>query len=153
MAAPKSNQFWNLRLTHGRKHAIATHQELEQNFIEYCQWIEENPLIEIDYRGKDATKVELPKMRAMTKDSFALACGVSGWHVIESWKQRSDDFLQVISRIELLIYNQKFVGAAAGFLNPNIIARDLGLADKKDVEISGEPFMIIRSETDGKTNT
>ena len=31
-----------------------------------------------------------------------------------------------------MIYEQKFTGAAAGLLNPNIIARDLGLADKTD---------------------
>jgi hypothetical protein len=153
MAAPKSNQFWNLRLKHGRNHAIETHEQLEQNFEEYCNWIENNPLIEIDYRGKDATMVELPKMRAMTKDSFALACGLSSWRVIDSWKERSEGFLLVITRIENIIYNQKFVGAAAGFLNANIIARDLGLADKKDLEITGEPFMIVRSETDGKTNS
>ena len=29
-----------------------------------------------------------------------------------------------------IIYNQKYSGAAAGFFNANIIARDLGLANK-----------------------
>jgi len=32
-----------------------------------------------------------------------------------------------------VIYRQKFEGASADMLNPNIIARDLGLADKKDL--------------------
>jgi hypothetical protein len=31
-----------------------------------------------------------------------------------------------------IIYTQKFTGAAAGFLNPNIIARDLGLKEHTD---------------------
>jgi hypothetical protein len=31
------------------------------------------------------------------------------------------------------MYEQKFSGAAAGLLNPNIIARDLGLADKSEI--------------------
>ena len=44
------------------------------------------------------------------------------------------DYMSVITRIEETIYNQKFTGAASGFLNPNIIARDLGLVDKKEVE-------------------
>jgi hypothetical protein len=131
MAAPKTNQFWKLRLTHGRKHAIATPEELQQNFVEYCTWIEENPLIEVDFKGKDATHVNIPKMRPFTKEGFALACGLSGWDVIESWKKR-EGFMEVITRIDKYIYNQKFEGAAAGFLNPNIIARDLGLADKTD---------------------
>ena len=33
---------------------------------------------------------------------------------------------------------QQFEGAAAGFLNPNIIARKLGLTDKSEVKVSQE---------------
>ena len=130
----KGNQFWKLRLKHGRNHSIATHEELEENFIEYCEWLENNPLIQIDFRGGAAKKVSIPKMRPMTKEGFALACGVNGWEVIEKWKARSNDFNDVITRIEKNIYNQKFEGAAAGFLNPNIIARDLGLVEKKEID-------------------
>lgn len=134
MAAPKKNQFWKLRLTHGRSHAIESPEELWDNFIEYATWLEENPLIEIDYKGRDADKVEIPKMRPFTKEGFALACGLSQWSVIESWKKR-EGFLQVITRIEKYIYNQKFEGSAAGFLNPNIIARELGLKDNSEIVI------------------
>ena len=38
---------------------------------------------------------------------------------------------------EEIIYNQKFTGAAADLLNPNIIARELGLADKQQNEHTG----------------
>jgi hypothetical protein len=44
-------------------------------------------------------------------------------------------FSWVITRIKETIYEQKFTGAAAGFLNANIISRDLGLIDKKDVKV------------------
>ena len=37
-------------------------------------------------------------------------------------------------RAESVIRSQKFAGAAADLLNANIIARDLGLAEKKQVE-------------------
>lgn len=43
--------------------------------------------------------------------------------------------MQVTTRIDEIIYKQKFEGAAVGAFNANIIARDLGLADKKDVDI------------------
>jgi hypothetical protein len=36
-------------------------------------------------------------------------------------------------RVEDAIFRQKFEGASADLLNANIIARDLGLADKKDL--------------------
>ena len=37
------------------------------------------------------------------------------------------EFLTVISRIEQIIYTQKFTGAAAGLLQANIISMELGL--------------------------
>jgi hypothetical protein len=145
MGAPEGNSFWELRLTHGRSHAISTAEQLWQNFIEYCKWIEENPLIEVDYKGKDADRVLLPKMRAMTKQGFALACGLSAWEIISEYKTRSKDFSEIVSRIEGYIYEQKFTGAAAGLLNPNIIARDLGLTENKNIEVKGG-FLIDFTE-------
>jgi hypothetical protein len=48
-----------------------------------------------------------------------------------------NDFSGVTTRVEAIIWVQKFTGAAADLLNPNIIARDLGLQDKQSKEISG----------------
>ena len=53
-----------------------------------------------------------------------------------NYKERGEDFLQVVMKIENIIKSQKFEGAAAELLNPNIIARDLGLSDKKDLTSS-----------------
>ena len=46
-----------------------------------------------------------------------------------------EDFLTIISYIEETCYSQKFEGAAADFFNSNIIARDLGLVDKKQLDV------------------
>ena len=40
---------------------------------------------------------------------------------------------EVTNLAEQIIRNQKFTGAAAFQLQPNLIARDLGLADKQEV--------------------
>jgi hypothetical protein len=40
------------------------------------------------------------------------------------------DLLPITTRVESLIYEQKFSGAAADLLNANIIARELGLVEK-----------------------
>jgi hypothetical protein len=131
--APKGNQFWKLRSKHGRDKLFASPELLWEAACEYFQWCEDNPLYEIDFKGKDARRVKLPKMRAYTLKGFCLFCDASeSW-----WKEfrKSDgakDFLSVITRIEETIFNQKFTGAAAGFLNPSIIARDLGLSDKQE---------------------
>lgn len=134
MAAPNGNQFWKLRSKHGRDKIFATPEIMWEAACEYFEWCEQNPLHETDFRGKDATQVELPKMRAFTIQGLCLFLDVNTLYFRDFQKNCSDDFSQVIARIMEIIYNQKFTGAAAGFLNPNIIARDLGLADKKDID-------------------
>ena len=99
----------------------------------YVQWAEENPLIEVDFRGKDAMKVEIPKKRVLTKDGFALACGFACWATLATYRNKSEDFAKVFTRIEQAITLQKFEGASSGFFNHNIIARDLGLMNQEQV--------------------
>jgi len=52
------------------------------------------------------------------------------------WRKTRSDLSEVIAWAENVIYRQKFEGASADMLNPNIISRDLGLADKKDLSSS-----------------
>jgi hypothetical protein len=135
MAAPKGNQCWQLRLKHGLDGRFKTPEEILENFEQYVQWAEENPLIEVDFRGKDATEVRLPKKRLLTKEGFALACGFASWATIAVYKGKSKDFAQVFTRIEQAIYTSKLEGAASGLFNHNIIARDLGLMNQEQVNM------------------
>jgi len=137
MAAPKGNQFWKLRSKHGREKLFASPELLWEAACEYFEWCEQNPLIETDFRGKDADEVHIPKMRAFTWDGLELFVDI---YSLRDYKKNPTyaDFSQIIIRIEKIIYTQKYTGAAAGFLNPNIIARDLGLIDRKDITTNGE---------------
>ena len=157
MAAPENNQFWKLRSKHGRNKIFESPEIMWDAACEYFQWCEENPLIEIDFKGKDAIEVELPKMRAFTMQGLCLFLDVNTVYFNQfemGLKGKKDevskDFSKIITRIRETIYNQKFTGSAAGFLNPNIIARDLGLVEKSSVDtnISTEQKIIV---TDQKT--
>lgn len=148
MPAPENNQFWKQRSKHGRDKLFTSPDLLWEAACEYFEWCEDNPLIEIDFKGKDAYKVELPKMRAFTMHGLCLYldCNTAYFRTFKSQeRENKKDFSTVISKIEEVVYNQKFTGAAAGFLNANIIARDLGLSDKQVTEISGKnggPFNL-----------
>lgn len=138
MAAPKGNKFWMARTKHGRDKLFASPDALWEACCEYFEWVEENPLWEAKafaYQG-DIKQENLPKMRAMTISGLCLFLDIdrSTW---TAWKT-DKDFSAIISRAEEVIYSQKFAGAAAELLNPNIIARDLGLTDKQDLNHSGK---------------
>ena len=53
-----------------------------------------------------------------------------------------------MAKAESVIRSQKFAGAAADLLNANIIARDLGLADKNQVDHTTAGESLNRSATD-----
>lgn len=135
MSAPAGNQFWKLRSKHGRDTLFESSDKLWEAACEYFEWCDDNPFTEIDYRGKDMIMVELPKMRPYTMHGLCiyLGCNTAYFKNFKLQnKGKSEDFNAIITRIEEIIYNQKFSGAASGFFNPNIIARDLGLSDKSE---------------------
>jgi hypothetical protein len=146
-AAPIGNEFWKLRSSHGRDKLFATPDLLLEAAYEYFQWCNDNPLIEVDFKGKDASKVDIPKMRAFTMQGLCRYLNCNTAYFRNFKMSACEDFNTVITRIEEIIYEHKFTGAAAGFLNPNIIARDLGLTDKKDLVINNDITVEYIDET------
>lgn len=133
MAAPKGNSYWQFRGKHGRDY-VYTPEQLWDEFCQYSQWLEENPLLEekgFAFQGV-VTKEDFSKMRAMTIKGFCLFADIEE-RTFRNYRINKD-FIPITSRIEDCIYTQKFEGAAAELLNQNIIARDLGLIDKQDIK-------------------
>lgn len=148
MAAPLGNKFWKLRSKHGRDKLFKTPKLLWEAACEYFEWCETNPLYETKafaFQGMVTTET-LPVMRAMTLSQlcFYLGCNEAYFRTFKAQlKPKDKDFNTVIEDIEQTIYNQKFQGAAGDLLNANIIARDLGLADRSDVTSAGQGIKSI----------
>jgi len=145
MAAPKGNQFWKLASKHGREKLFKTPVLLWKAATEYFTWCEANPLIEQDFRGKDAFEVHLNHPRPFTIQGIChyLNCNVGYFNDFENSikakkDKRSKDFSGIITHIKEIIYRQKYEHAATGFFNANIIARDLGLSEKIDANVTSE---------------
>lgn len=155
MAAPVGNEFWKLRSKHGRDKIFADPEAMWEAACDYFQWCQDNPLIEIEQSNKPAKAVknedgtytfppnsfELPKMRAFTLAGLCryLHCNTKYFNDFnDSIKEKTDEmskgFSEVITLIYDTLYEQKFTGAAAGFLNANLISRELGLADKSTLQ-------------------
>lgn len=138
MAFEKGNQFWKLRSKHGRDKLFTTPELLWEAACEYFQWCDDNPLQEeklFHYQGV-ISRDSSDKMRAYTLVGLCLYlnCNQKYFCNFEDNNKNSDDFSDIITRIRETIYKQKFEGAAADLLNANIIARDLGLSDKQEID-------------------
>lgn len=150
MAAPKGNQFWKARSTHGRGKIFKTPEQLWDAACEYFQWVEDNPLYEekaFHFQGQ-VVKDRIAKMRAMTISGLRLFLEIDD-KTFRDYERR-DDFIRVVREIKETIYNQKFAGASADLLNANIIARDLGLTDKKDLTSSDGSMTPTSNTFDSK---
>jgi hypothetical protein len=126
--APPGNEFWKLRSTHGRERLFESAKLLQEACYEYFQHVQDNPL-------KEHANSKEEKMRAMTIGGLCVFLRINRgtWN---DWRKHKD-FAEVMQEVEGIIYDQKFTAAAAGFLNANLISRELGLADKNETEHSG----------------
>lgn len=140
MPAPKGNQFWKMRSSHGRNPIFDNPEQLWEAACEYFDWVDKNPLKEqkVFHANGKITKTTVTKMRAMTIVSLCLFLGITKptW---DDYKAK-EDFSSICEDIENIIRTQKFQGASADLLNASIIARELGLVDKqeRDTTLKGD---------------
>ena len=131
--------FLQLSNNVGRPRKIESPEHLISLVDEYFQWVEDNPFIEEKAAGSYLGEVvthNVYKMRPRTLISMLNYIGM----IHQTWlnyKERPE-FLGVCKEIEAQIQDQKYQGAAAGFFNHAIIARDLGLIDRKDTTTDGQ---------------
>jgi hypothetical protein len=146
MAAPEGNQFWKQRSRHGPKPVFASPDDLWEACCEYFEWVEANPLLEERiFNGKDGiAKTDARKMRAMTVAGLCIFLDISE----DTWRayEAREGFEEVTDQVRRIIRTQKFEGAAADLLNPNIIARELGLAERSEIKTETALVEVSNSE-------
>ncbi|RNF35337.1 terminase small subunit [Paracoccus methylarcula] len=118
----------------GNPNRIQTAEQVWEWFVKYREHIESNPIKEqLVFSAREGIrKTSIDKMRAMTWQGFARFMGVT-FDTVMKWKQSREDLKEVLAAIKDEMFDQKFTGAAAGVLNHSIIARELGLTDKKEI--------------------
>lgn len=132
--APAGNQFWKQRAKHGRDLIFETPEKLWEACCEYFESTDKRKWVRKDWVGKDAVEVSRETETPYTLTGLYIFLDITA----QTWKdyRGRKDFIEVITRIEGIIYTQKFEGAAVGAFNANIIARDLGLKDHSEVEVN-----------------
>src|ERR1700760_1640398 len=141
------NQLWK-QVNLGGRDKKYTPEERWSRTIEYFEWCEDNPIYIVEYNGKDALECEVPKMRPFTYAGLCLFLNVNRQTLLNYEKDAA--YFDVCRAIHDTLYEQKFSGAATGALNPNIIARDLGLVDKKEVANNATHKIVLKLPDNGR---
>lgn len=140
MAAPAGNKFWQNRTRHGREKIFTSPELMWAAAEEYFEWCDANPWMkkELMKSGELVGQlVDVPTQRPYTLSGLCIYLDVNTVYFNQfkyNLPEGEKDFSKVIASIEEVIYTQKYEGAAVGVFNANIIARDLGLRDKQDID-------------------
>lgn len=146
----KGNEFWKLRSKHGRDKIFETPEILLQSCEDYFEQVSKMTLGEQNWVGKDGNEVLKNHPIPFTITGLCVFLNITHTTWLE-YKKRND-FTEVCTRVEQIVYTQKFSYAASGFFNASIIARDLGLVDKKDLSsqdgtMSPKPQIVVADES------
>lgn len=141
MSAPVGNQFWKQRSSHGRELIFSSPTILWEACVEYFEATDQRKWIKQDWVGKDATEVFRKTDTPYTLSGLYVFLDIDP----KTWAlyREREDFIPVVTRVEQIMYTQKLEGAMVGAFSPNIVARDLQLADKKEIDHNVPGFMNI----------
>lgn len=119
----------------GRPRIINSPDEIYQMLHEFLEikkdcYIEKPDVIKSGDRAGEQIMIKYPDYP--TEQEFAHFCGFANRNGFKEYKKRGTEFKSAIEYVEEVIYNIKMKGAAIGMYSPAIVARDLGLADKKE---------------------
>lgn len=130
----------------GKPPAYSDPDELAEDVIKYLRWVSENPLVKAKAFGTGLVMQEKVK-RYPTVAGCAIFIGVAP-RTWRDWKKPDHPLQETVLWAEGMMRQIKLEGAAAGIFNSVIVARDLGLKDKSEVDKSVTVNVIDSFEGD-----
>ena len=133
---------------------IESPEMLWELFKQYVLHEANNPMHKIEYVGKDGERVQTPLTVPITFEGFE--CYLADLDVIKAglgdYSSNKGgnyaDYSTIITRIQKNCFVHNYKGAAVGLFNANLVAKKLGLVEKK--EESGD--ISIKVSYDRKAN-
>jgi len=122
---------------------IETPEALWRYFNEYRDEKKSDPILIVEFVGKDGRREEVPKQRPLTIDGFASWLHERGitsnlHDYLANTRGAYDDYSSICRAIKDIIRADQIEGGMAGIYNPSITQRLNGLVDKSNVSISTE---------------
>lgn len=124
---------------------IATPEILWQHFIDYKEWVKNNPILVQDYIGKDAQMIYRERQRPLTIEGFECYCFDNDImsHLSDYFANtdsRYSDYTTICNSIRKAVRNNQIEGGMAGIYNASITQRLNGLTENvnQDIKTNGE---------------
>lgn len=122
----------------GRPRKIESPDKLWDLCCAYFIECTKTPWTRVDYRGKEARRVETPITRPFTVGGLSEYLRGNGVIAkLDDYMNNSNDryaeFSNVVTRVKNIIRTQKLEGAIVGVYNSNIVANVLGLVKKQEM--------------------
>jgi hypothetical protein len=136
----------------GKQKAFESTDHLADKFDEYKKFVDDTPFYTNEAKSGAMgipTIVQIPVRRPYSINGFSHFCGLSARYFYTFILEREKDianeklpervrkeaqrYLEIYEFIKEQIYQQKFDGAVVSHFNATIIARDLNLIDKSEV--------------------
>lgn len=122
----------------GKRKYIETPEILWQHFLDYKEWVENNPILVQDYIGKDAQMVYRERQRPLTIEGFECWCFNKSIisdlsQYFANTEQRYTEYQTICNNIRKTVRNNQIEGGMAGIFNPSITQRLNNLVEKQEV--------------------
>ena len=121
---------------------IETPEKMWELFEAYKKATKNNPFLVQDYVGKDGEMVYRERERPLTFEGFYDYCYENIGCIDQYFENRDGrytDYVAICSRIKKIIRKDQIEGGMASIYNASITQRLNGLADKKELDVKGEP--------------
>lgn len=155
MAAPKGNKYGCGYYPPYRPRAYATPEAFKEATDDYFNWIDNNPIMKNEAlkSGLDAGRIiQVPTQRPYLIEGLCdhLGITVQTFMNYES-KEEYKAFFEVCAYVRQKIYRQNLEYGYSGAFDAGLVARKLGIADKKEMEANIRAAeIIVRNEGEKK---
>lgn len=121
----------------GKPKYIESPEKLWEYYTNYKEWTKNNPILKQDYVGKDADEVYRKLERPLSFEGFEvylrdndIICDLGDYD--RDKEGRYTEYATILRACKKDIEVNQFNGATVGIFQQNIIARKLGLVEKRE---------------------
>lgn len=147
MPAPKGHELYNINPEDFRNpKKFSSIEQVSAKWNDYVEFCRNNPVEKEESHVKQGT-ITVMIARPLLKEEFCHFAGITP-KTFDNYKKSKgyETFFHVFTRIENAINSQNYLMGVTGVHNASLVARKLGLAEKREQSGNVAPTIIVSNE-------